>query len=177
MSEYGKIVGPGEVRLERMLPGPIERVWKYLTDSELRGKWLATGSMELHLGGPVALHFQHADLSSEKTPPPKYAEMECGCELTGEMTHCEPPRLLAYTWCVGKHQSEVTFELASRGSDVQLVITHRRLAGKDEMANVAAGWHTHVGILEDQLWGREPRPFWSSHAREEQEYARRFAAD
>lgn len=177
MSEFGKIVGEGEVRLQRLLPGPIERVWKYLTDSELRGQWLATGPMELRVGAPVALHFQHADLSAEKTPPPKYADMACGCELTGEVTRCEPPRLLAYTWCVGEHKSEVTFELNPQGSQVLLVITHRRLANKDEMSNVAAGWHTHVGILEDQLAGRAPRPFWSTHMELEQEYQRRFAAE
>ena len=53
MSEYGKIIGTGEVRLERVLPGPIERVWKYLTDPELRGKWLATGPMELQVAAQL----------------------------------------------------------------------------------------------------------------------------
>jgi uncharacterized protein YndB with AHSA1/START domain len=27
MNDYGVIVGPGTVRFERLLPGPIERVW------------------------------------------------------------------------------------------------------------------------------------------------------
>lgn len=177
MSEFGKIVGDGEVRLERVLPGPIERVWKYLTDPELRGKWLAPGPMEPRVGGAVALHFHHADLSSEKIPPAKYAEMECGCELVGEVKRFEPPKLLAYTWRYGSDESEVTFELTPQGESVLLVITHRRLKSKDDMANVAAGWHSHVGILEDQLSGREPRPFWSTHMKIEQEYIRRFGAE
>jgi hypothetical protein len=43
------------------------------------------------------------------------------------------------------------------------------------MLAVAAGWHTHIGLLEDQLDGVEPRPFWTTHAALEAEYGRRFA--
>src|SRR5205814_4406784 len=39
------------VRLERMLPGPIERVWAYLTDSEKRKTWFASGIFDLRVGG------------------------------------------------------------------------------------------------------------------------------
>ena len=51
MNEYGVITHPDTVRLERLLPGPIERVWDYLTDSKKRGTWLATGTMDLRVGG------------------------------------------------------------------------------------------------------------------------------
>lgn len=37
MSEYGVVTEPGTVRIQRVLPGPIERVWAYLTESEKRG--------------------------------------------------------------------------------------------------------------------------------------------
>jgi hypothetical protein len=43
---HGQFTGPAEVRLVRILPGPIERVWDYLTDSEKRGRWFAGGPME-----------------------------------------------------------------------------------------------------------------------------------
>ena len=33
MNEYGVLTEPGTVRIQRMLPGPIERVWAYLTNS------------------------------------------------------------------------------------------------------------------------------------------------
>ena len=36
--EYGVALEDRTVRLERLLPGPIERVWTYLTDPEKRGK-------------------------------------------------------------------------------------------------------------------------------------------
>ena len=33
MSDYGERTAPGTVRLTRVLPGPIERVWAHLTES------------------------------------------------------------------------------------------------------------------------------------------------
>jgi DNA-binding transcriptional ArsR family regulator len=51
MNDYGVVTEPGTVRLERVLPGPIERVWAYLTESVQRRKWLAVGPMELRVGG------------------------------------------------------------------------------------------------------------------------------
>lgn len=174
MSEFAKIIGPGEVRIERVLPGPIERVWAYLTESELRGKWFASGEMQMRVGSKFELLFQHANLSHEKTPPPKYAEMACGVTGQGEITQCEPPRLLAFTSHFGPSESEVIFELSPRGDEVLLVLTHRRLGTKDEMSGVSGGWHSHLGILEDQLAGREPRPFWTTHGKLEKEYEQRF---
>jgi hypothetical protein len=43
------------------------------------------------------------------------------------------------------------------------------------MLGVATGWHAHTGILEDQLNGVEPRPFWTTLAALAAEYDRRFA--
>jgi uncharacterized protein YndB with AHSA1/START domain len=43
MSEYGIVTEAGAVRFERLLPGPIEHVWAYLTQSDKRGTWLAAG--------------------------------------------------------------------------------------------------------------------------------------
>ena len=33
---YGELIEPATLKIERLLPGPIERIWSYLTDSELR---------------------------------------------------------------------------------------------------------------------------------------------
>jgi len=64
----------------------------------------------------------------------------------------------------------VTFELETRGKDVLLVITHRRIVDRKTMVGVAGGWDAHVGILSDRLNGVEPRPFWTTHARLKREY-------
>ena len=51
MNEYGVVLESGAVRFERLLPGPVERVWSYLTESEKRGQWLASGVFDLRVGG------------------------------------------------------------------------------------------------------------------------------
>lgn len=177
MDDFGVIPEPGTVRFERLLPGPIERVWAYLTESDKRGTWLASGEMELRVGGRVALHFCHADLSPVKEPTPeRYKRYEDGDGLYGRITRCDPPRLLSYTW--GEDQeasSEVSFELSPRGDEVLLVLTHRRLGDAPAtLMSVGSGWHTHLGILTDRMQGIEPRPFWSAHMRWETEYKKRL---
>ena len=174
MSEYGIVTEAGAVRFERLLPGPIERVWAYLTQSDKRGTWLAAGPMDLRVGGRVQLNFRHADLSAEKTVPERYKEHEGGHALQGSITRCDPPRLLSFTW---GNWGEVTFELTPRNDDVLLVLTHRRLGDRAATTEVAGGWHAHLGILTDRLDGREPRPFWSTHAAVAAEYEKRFAAE
>lgn len=173
MSDYGTILESGTIRFERQLPGPIERVWAYLTEADKRGKWLASGAVQPWAGGRVELHFRHADLSPQAEEiPDKYKRYENGASFTAEVTRCEPPRVLSHTWADG---SEVTFELTPHGEDVLLVLTHRRLTAT-EMRSVAGGWHTHLGILVDHLNDRTPLPFWSTHARLEAEYEERIAA-
>jgi uncharacterized protein YndB with AHSA1/START domain len=176
-SEYGAVTEPGTLRLERALPGPIERVWAYLTESEKRGKWLAAGQMELRVGGRVELHWRPETLSAEKTPPDKYKQPECGDTMHGIITRYDPPHVLSYTWGEKPEISEVTFELSPRGEDVLFVITHRRLGDRKRIVSVASGWHTHVGILVDHLYSREPQPFWSTITRLEDEYDQRIAAE
>lgn len=173
----GTSPAPGEVRIERWLPGPRERIWAYLTDSDKRGTWLAPGEMELRVGGSVEHRFRHADLSHEKTPPAKYGDYAGGHVMYGTITRCEPPHALSYTWGEGPESSEVLFELfPADGGEVRLVVTQRRLRSLAGMANVSAGWHAHLGILLDRLEGREPRGFWSTHGRMEAEYTDRLAA-
>jgi uncharacterized protein YndB with AHSA1/START domain len=173
MSEFGVVTAARTLRIRRVLPGPIERVWAYLTESDKRGRWLASGPIELRVGGRVALTFRNSDLSAHAEPPPdKYKEHE-GAGFEGRVTRCDPPRVLSYTW--GEH-SEVTFELSPQGDDVLLVLTHRRLPDRTAMVMVGSGWHAHLAILLDRLSGREPRSFWSTHGRLEAEYERRLPA-
>jgi uncharacterized protein YndB with AHSA1/START domain len=172
MYEYADRIAPDSIRLERLLPGPVERVWSFLTESEKRGRWLATGHMDLKPGGKIELHFAHDTISPEPTPE-KYRSMPMN--FTGKVVRCDPPRLLTFTWMEshGSH-SEVTFELAERADKVLLIITHRKLADRAALLSVSGGWDVHVGILEDVLTNRPPRGFWSTHAKLEAEYGRRF---
>jgi uncharacterized protein YndB with AHSA1/START domain len=98
MSDYGKVTESGVVQFERLLPSPIERVWDYLVDSELRGSWLASGPLEPRVGGKVDLFFHHSELTPHDEPTPeKYKAMENGVTAVERVTRFEPPKVLAYT--------------------------------------------------------------------------------
>lgn len=171
--KYGQIVGPTEVRFQRLLPGPVEMVWAFLTDSKKRGEWLASGPMDLKPGGKARLSFKHADLSPNTAPAPeKYRNLDAkGHESDHEITRVEPPRLLAMTW---PRNSEVTFELTPQGDQVLLTVTHRRLANRDDMIAVSGGWHSHLDILVERANGRVPPAFWTVFGDLEEEYDRRY---
>ena len=176
--EYGEVIGPRAVRLERLLPGPIERVWAYLTESEKRKKWFAEGPMDLQPGGKIEFVFHNSELAPAGEQTPERFQACEGMVSHGRVVQVEPPRLLSFEWFEESGEaSEVTFELAERGDQVQLVLTHRQLRNRQEMVSVASGWDVHVGVLIDQLNGRELQPFWARTESLEAEYDKRFPAE
>ncbi|HAQ36252.1 MAG TPA: ATPase, partial [Alphaproteobacteria bacterium] len=75
MTDHGSFTPPGTLRFERLLPGPIETVWAYLVEPDLRAQWLAGGEMDLKPGGKGALIFRNGDLSGpDDLPSAKYAK-------------------------------------------------------------------------------------------------------
>ena len=155
---------PGELRLVRLLPGPIERVWEYLTDPEKRSRWFAGGLMEQKAGGKVVFAMRHANIAPGEIPPDRFKHVQDpGVTFEGRMLRCEPPRLLSFTF--GGDDSEVTIELTPEGGQVRLVLTHRAM-GEDrpELGNFAAGWHTHLGILSALLADAPRPPLWPTHS-------------
>ena len=176
MSDYGTLVKPGTLHLERVLPGPIERVWEYLTDGDKRGTWLAAGPMEYRVGGSVELVFHNNSLSRADDPAPeKYADVE-GLRMLGRVTRFDPPHALSYTWGEPDYEeSEVHFDLSEQGDQVLLVITHERLGDDPAMLiGVASGWHAHTELLRHLLGGTKAPSYWKTQARLEREYGDRL---
>src|SRR5688572_22374633 len=68
---FGVITEDATLTIQRLLPGPIERVWAYLTESDLRRQWMASGDMELKVGAPFELTWRNNELSN---PPGKRPE-------------------------------------------------------------------------------------------------------
>jgi uncharacterized protein YndB with AHSA1/START domain len=132
MNDHGTLTAPDTIRFERLLPGPIERVWAHLVDPGKRALWLAAGPMTPTPGGEVELHFRNAELSRGDDPAPeKYRDYENSGEVFGQVVACEPPHLLAFTWSdmpgePEAEDSEVRFELEPRGEQVLLTLTHMR---------------------------------------------------
>ena len=132
------------VQFERRLPGPIDRVWKHLTDTSLLPGWFGNGSIEPRVGGKVQLLDGH---------------------IRGVVTQWLPPHHLAYTWNVFSPgdgpgarseypESYLSFALERSGGDVLLRLTHLPILDRFEKQN-AMGWHTFLDILAAGLRGEK----------------------
>jgi uncharacterized protein YndB with AHSA1/START domain len=155
MSDLATITDRSTLKFVRHLPGPIERVWKYLTDPKFLIKWFADGVVADSIGGEV--------------------RFEMGA--TGRVTAYEPPHLLEYTWneeeaAVGPvFDALVRWELAEDGDRVRLTLTHSRLPENEVLAH-GAGWHTFLQRLSALVDGREPESIAELYARYKAEYAK-----
>jgi uncharacterized protein YndB with AHSA1/START domain len=168
---YGELIEPTTLKIQRLLPGPIERVWAYLTDSDLRRQWLASGEMDLQPDAPFELTWHNDELSD----PPGQKPEGFGSEHTMQsvITELEPLRKLAFTW---NTTGGVSFELQPKGSDVLLTVVHHRLPDRNMLLMVAAGWHAHLDVLVARANGRPPAPFWDGWVRLRKEYDQRVPA-
>ena len=80
MNDLGKALRVPAVRFERVLPGPVERVWAHLTDcSQLTGWYGDDSVIEPREGGAVRL---------------------LGGHILGVVTQWKPHNRLAHTWNV-----------------------------------------------------------------------------
>ena len=168
---FGALTEPATLKIERLLPGPIERCWAYLTDSDLRGQWLAAGPMELKVGSSFELVWRNDELSEIASQRPAGFPEEQ--RMQSKITELDPPRKLSFAW---NGSGDVSFELAQKGDQVLLTITHRRLPDRATLLKVAAGWHTHLDILVARARDMAPKPFWPIWIELEKEYDRRLPA-
>jgi uncharacterized protein YndB with AHSA1/START domain len=122
LDPYGVLTEPATLKIQRLLPGPIERVWAYLTESELRRQWLAAGQMEMKVGAPVEFIWRNDELTNPPGErPPGFPDEH---RMQSRITELDPPRKLAFTW---QGSGDVSFELDQKGNEVLLTVIHRRL--------------------------------------------------
>jgi uncharacterized protein YndB with AHSA1/START domain len=156
MSDFARITGPTSLTLVRHLPGPIERVWAYLTDPQFLVTWFSDGSVSHSVGGEVRF-----DMGA-----------------SGRVTAFQPPHLFEYTWNELElsrgpiADSLVRWELAEEGNGVRLTLTHSRLP-KTEVLSHSAGWHAFLHRLSACVDGRTPEPIDELYARFKAEYDKR----
>jgi len=168
---YGVLTEPATLTIQRLLPGPIERVWDYLTRSDLRRQWLAAGAMELNVGAPFEFVWRNNELTDPPGQrPPGFADEH---RMQSRITEVDPPRKLVFTW---QGSGDVSFELEQKGDQVMLTVTHRRLPDRSIMLRVGPGWHMHLDVLVARLKGEEPEPFWDGWVRLQNEYEQRIPA-
>lgn len=167
-------VAPDAIRLERVLDAPVEKVWRYLTEAELRSQWFMGGTDAAGVG-EFDLLVDHDNLSEEAVPyPESYAAFK-GATWTEKVTRFEPPRLLETTFQGGKN-GIVTYELLPEGSRTRLVLTHSGITSGTGAQDFGSGWNSHLTVLEERLAGRSVRDFWALHAHSKEAVAKALAA-
>ncbi|HLI79345.1 MAG TPA: SRPBCC family protein [Candidatus Binataceae bacterium] len=139
-----KVAEGYQLRFERHLKHPIEKVWNALTKSELSAQWLAPAEIDLREGGRVLIRFTNGDTV-----------------IDGTVLALKPPNLLEYAW---KDQREyrgpVRWELTSESSGTKLILTHTLPFTQTlKPHSFLAGWDSHLEQMVSALDGR-PIP-WS----------------
>ncbi len=168
-SAYGRLDEPATLRISRELPGPVERVWSYLVDSDLRRQWLAAGHLTPQVGTAFELVWRNDELSASASERPEgFPEVS---RATCQVTDVQPPHTLRFLW---PGVGDVSFELAPVGDRVVLTVTHRRLPDRGTSVMVGSGWHMHLDILAARMAGESAPSFWQGWVRLREEYERRI---
>jgi uncharacterized protein YndB with AHSA1/START domain len=163
-------LGPDTIRLERMLDAPIDKVWRYLTEGELRQQWFMGGT-DARPNAEFELVVDHDRLSGDEVPyPESYAAFK-GAVWTERVIRFEPPHLLETTFQSGKN-GNVTYELTADGERTRLVLTHSGITSPTGSQDFGTGWNSHMTVLQEKLAGRGVRDFWALHAQSKEAVAK-----
>lgn len=154
---------PDTIRLERALDAPVETVWRYLTEADLRREWFMGGT-DARAGGEFELLVDHDNLSTDDVPYPETHECYKGATWAEKVIQFDPPRLLATTFQGGKNGT-VTYELFADGDRTRLVLTHSGITSGTGAQDFGSGWNSHLTVLQEKLAGRSVPNFWALHAR------------
>ena len=167
-------IAPDAIRLERTLDAPIDKVWRYLTEADLRRQWFMGGT-DATAGGEFELLVDHDNLSEDANVayPESYAEFK-GATWTERVTRFDPPHLLETTFQGGKNGT-VTYELSPDGDRTRLVLTHSGISSPVGAQDFGSGWNSHLTVLQEKLAGRGVRDFWALHAQSREAVAKALA--
>jgi uncharacterized protein YndB with AHSA1/START domain len=119
--------GRPALRIERRLAHSVERVWRAVTVPAELARWF---------------------VAEVPWTPEAGEQFEAG-GAQGQITACEPPRLLAWTWSVEQYR----FELTPDGDGCVLVFTHVFNPEFGPAWQHAAGWETYFNRLDAHLAG------------------------
>ena len=126
------------IRYDRTYDVRAEELWFALTDVARISEWMLTEAMDFdpRVGGSVHYFWGGTD------------------ESKGTISVFDAPRTLEYSWNEGASTSMVRFELAENADQTALTLHHDKITS-DDIRGIAAGWHTHLEILQALFSGEE----------------------
>lgn len=135
----------GEVRIERIIDAPRDKVFRAWTDPEQLRRWWGPGeyatkhaSIDLRPGGGYLLVIQ----AGEDDP----------MHLAGTFHEIDPPRRLVYSWrwvrgWTDPAESIVTVEFEDLGERTRVVLVHGGLDDSPAPDSYRMGWESGLGKL------------------------------
>lgn len=132
--------GRRQLRFERLLAHPIERVWAALTEPGDLGGWWGDAEVDLREGGEFVMRWRNTDPDGNHPV------------LHATITALDPPRLLELS---GDLHGVLRWELSPVSSGETLLRFSSTLEiSDDQVASALAGWHWHLDALPEALEGR-----------------------
>jgi uncharacterized protein YndB with AHSA1/START domain len=129
-----------ELHITRLVPAPVEEVYRAWTDPEVLMRWW----------GPVNTEMRDAQIDAR--PGGRYRFEMVGASgaptvIAGEYVDVDPPHRLSFTWRFeaggpGPQESHVTVELREVGDQTELVLTHGGFPDPSAAAPYGDGWGT-----------------------------------
>lgn len=163
MSNNVEVTSKGRIEIKRILSASRDTVWRFLTEDDLRGRWLCNGNVDPVEGGIIEFKF---DISKLGAALPNSVPSEAmRTEFEGSVTAFNPPELLAFTWPEAEDgkSTSVTIKLFDRGDKTLLHLVHEKLFNQENLVGASAGWHAHLEQLECHLSRKMSPNFWKRH--------------
>ena len=143
--------GLDEIRFERLLAHPIEKVWAALTERGELIKWWGDATLQRVEGGDFKLRWLNTDDEGNAVA------------MNATIASLDPPRVLETggVWAstsqsgetIDERHAVLRWELESDGDDTILRFTNVVELSDEERGMVPGGWHYHLDALATALDG------------------------
>ncbi len=139
------------IRLEQIVPVPIEQVFAAWTNPEQMARWYAPtdefttpiAEVDLRVGGKYKVGMKHKDREQANI-------------VSGQYCRVDPPRCLSFTWAweapqADSHETQVTLEFRPNADSTDLTLIHERFRDEEARKQHNEGWTGCLNRLATKL--------------------------